>query len=136
MVRAGGVPFFVGQEVCGHGAKAVNAAQQAWCDALVKIGELQATGVDHRGYAEHALSGTYQDDQGKVFFMPALAFGEQTFRNDNADADNQGIQIHGSVTITMGHVWAIDKDGNAVMVDRTWLFRKAGQTHLECRDPS
>lgn len=134
----------------------VNAAQQAWCDALVKIGELHATGGDYRGYAEQVLSEAYNYDQGKVFFKPTLAFGEQTFRNDkkgalayfvggdpdypndsgfalkpwvkarydNAGANNEGIQIYGSVAITMGNVWVTDKDGNEVMVDKTWVFRK------------
>jgi hypothetical protein len=134
----------------------VNAAQQAWCDALVKIGELHSTGGDYRGFAEQVLSDAYNYDQGKVFFKPTLAFGDQTFRNDkkgalayfvggdpdypndsgfalkpwvkarydNAGADNQGIQIYGSVAITMGNVWVTDKDGNEVMVDKTWVFRK------------
>jgi hypothetical protein len=62
--------------------------------------------------------------------MPAPAFGEQTFRNDNAAADYQGILIHGSVTTTKGHVWAIDKDGNEVMVDRTLPFRQGSDGKL------
>lgn len=134
----------------------VNAAQQAWCDALVKIGQLKEEGGDYRAYAESVLSEAYNYDYGKVFFKPTLAFGEQTFRNDkkgalayfvggdpdypndkgfalkpwvkarydNAGENNQGIQIYGSVAITMGNVWVTDKDGNEVMVDKTWVFRK------------
>jgi ABC-type Fe3+-hydroxamate transport system substrate-binding protein len=30
----------------------VNAAQQAWCDALVQIGKLKEEGGDYKGYAE------------------------------------------------------------------------------------
>jgi hypothetical protein len=134
----------------------VNAAQQAWCDALVKIGKLKEEGDDYKAFAEQVLSDAYNYDNGKVFFKPTLAFGDQTFRNtkqgalayfvggdsefpndkgfalkpwvkaryDNAGEKNEGIQIYGSVAITMGNVWVTDKDGNEVMVDKTWVFRK------------
>lgn len=58
----------------------VNAAQQAWCDALVKIGELQETGGDFKAFAEQVLSDAYDYDNGKVFFKPTLAYGPKTFR--------------------------------------------------------
>ncbi len=134
----------------------VNAAQQAWCDALVRIGQLKEEGGDYRAFAEQVLSDAYNYDHGKVFFKPTLAFGEQTFRNDkkgalayfvggdpsypndkgfaltpwvkarydNAGANNAGIQIYGSVAITMGNVWVTGKDGKEVMVDKTWVFKK------------
>lgn len=134
----------------------VNAAQQAWCDALVKIGKLKEEGGDYKAYAEKVLSDAYNYDYGKVFFKPTLAFGDQTFRNnkkgalayfvggdpdypndkgfaltpwvkaryDNAGGNNQGIQIYGSVAITMGNVWVTDKTGKEVMVDKTWVFKK------------
>jgi hypothetical protein len=134
----------------------VNAAQQAWCDALVKIGQLKEEGGDYKAYAEKVLSEAYNYDYGKVFFKPTLAFGDQTFRNDkkgalayfvggdpdypndkgfalkpwvkarydNTGTKNEGIQIYGSVAITMGNVWVTDKSGNEVMVDKTWVFKK------------
>lgn len=134
----------------------VNAAQQAWCDALVKIGRLKEEGGNYKAYAETVLSEAYNYDYGKVFFKPTLAYGKQTFRNDkkgalayfiggdpdyptdkgfaltpwvkarydNAGEGNQGIQIYGSVAITMGNVWVTGKDGKEVMVDKTWVFRK------------
>ncbi|MDO8939658.1 MAG: hypothetical protein Q7U98_10910 [Methylicorpusculum sp.] len=134
----------------------VNAAQQAWCDALVKIGKLKEEGGDYKAYAEKVLSEAYNYDYGKVFFKPTLAFGDQTFRNDkkgalayfvggdpdypndkgfalkpwvkaqydNTGDNNEGIQIYGSVAITMGNVWVTDKSGNEVMVDKTWVFKK------------
>jgi len=134
----------------------VNAAQQAWCDALVKIGQLKEEGGDYKSFAEQVLTDAYNYDNGKVFFKPTLAFGDQTFRNDkkgalayfiggdadypsdkgfaltpwvkarfdNAGAKNQGIQIYGSVAITMGNVWVTGKDGKEVMVDKTWVFKK------------
>ena len=134
----------------------VNAAQQAWCDALVKIGKLKEEGGDYKAFAEQVLSDAYNYDNGKVFFKPTLAFGDQTFRNDkkgalayfvggdsdypndkgfaltpwvkarydNAGTKNEGIQIYGSVAITMGNVWVTAKDGSEVMVDKTWVFKK------------
>lgn len=134
----------------------VNAAQQAWCDALVEIGRLKEEGKDYRAFAEKVLSDAYNYDYGKVFFKPTLAFGDQTFRNDkkgalayfvggdpdypndkgfaltpwvkarydNAGQKNEGIQIYGSVAITMGNVWVTGKDGKEVMVDKTWVFKK------------
>lgn len=64
----------------------VNLAQQAWCDALVKIGQLKEEGGDYKTYAEQVLSEAYNYDNGKVFFKPTLAFGDQTFRNDKKGA--------------------------------------------------
>jgi hypothetical protein len=134
----------------------VNAAQQAWCDALVKIGQLKEEGGDYKGFAEQVLSDAYNYDNGKVFFKPTLAYGDQTFRTtkkgalayfvggdpeypddkgfalkpwikarySNLGNQNEGIQIYGSVAITMGNVWVTDKEGNEVMVDKTWVFKK------------
>lgn len=134
----------------------VNAAQQAWCDALVKIGKLKESGEDYKAFANQVLSEAYNYDSGKVFFKPTLAYGEQTFRNtkegalayfvggnpnypddkgfalkpwvkaryDNTGSKNEGIQIYGPIAITMGNVWVTDKEGNEVMVDKTWVFKK------------
>jgi len=134
----------------------VHAAQQAWCDALVKIGKLKEEGGDYKAYAEQVLSDAYNYDYGKVFFKPTLAFGNQTFRTDkkgalayfvggdpdypndkgfalnpwvaarydNIGEKNEGIQIYGSVAITMGNVTVTGKDGKDVMVDKTWVFKK------------
>ena len=141
----------------------VNAAQQAWCDALVKIGKLKEEGGDYKAFAEQVLSEAYNYDNGKVFFKPTLAFGDQTFRNDkkgalayfiggdpafpddkgfalapwvkarydNAGENNEGIQIYGSVAITMGNVWVTSKDGKVVMVDKTWVFKKGKDGKLK-----
>lgn len=140
----------------------VNAAQQAWCDALVKIGKLKEEGGDYKAYAEQVLSDAYNYDFGKVFFKPTLAYGDQTFRNDkngalayfiggdkdypndkgfaltpwvkarfdNAGQNNEGIQIYGSVAITMGNVWVTGKDGKEIMVDKTWVFKKGKDRKL------
>lgn len=141
----------------------VNAAQQAWCDALVKIGQLKEEGGDYKTFANEVLSSAYNYDNGKVFFKPTLAYGEKTFRNDkkgalayfvggdpdypndkgfalapwvkarydNAGPNNEGIQIYGSIAITMGNVWVTGKDGKEVMVDKTWVFKKGKDGKLK-----
>lgn len=58
----------------------VNAAQQAWCDALVAIGKTHADGGDAKALATKVLDTAYAYDTGKVFFKPTLTFGDQTFR--------------------------------------------------------
>jgi len=141
----------------------VNAAQQAWCDALVKIGRLKEEGGDYKSFAKQVLTDAYDYDSGKVFFKPTLAYGDQTFRNDkkgalayfiggdadypndkgfalapwvkarydNAGEKNEGIQIYGSVAITMGNVWVTGKDGTVVKVDKTWVFKKGKDGKLK-----
>lgn len=64
----------------------VNAAQQAWCDALVKIGNLKETGGDYKAFATQVLSDAYDYDKGNVFFKPTLAYGPNTFRNTKEGA--------------------------------------------------
>ena len=59
----------------------VNAAQQAWCDALVAIGKVSTEeGGDAKALATKVLSEAYDYDNGKVFFKPTLAYGKNTFR--------------------------------------------------------
>jgi hypothetical protein len=130
----------------------VEAAQQAWCDALVAIGKAE----DPKAVAQQVLTDAYDYDDGTVFFKPTLAHGEQTFRTtkegalayfvggnaefpddkgfalkpwvkarfDNLGDGTEGIQIHGNIAITMGHVWVTDKEGKETMVEKTFVFRK------------
>lgn len=58
----------------------VNAAQQAWCDGLVKIGQLYKEKGDYKGFASKFMDDMYDFKEGKVFFKPTLAFGKNTFR--------------------------------------------------------
>jgi hypothetical protein len=140
----------------------VNAAQQAWCDALIKIGKMKEDGEDYRAFTEKFLSEAYNYDHGKVFFKPTLSTGSQTFRNDKKGAlsyfiggdseyskdkgfalkpwvearyengeNNEAIQIYGTIAITMGNVWVTDKEGNEVMVDKTWVFKKTDDGKLK-----
>ncbi len=64
----------------------VNAAQQAWCDALVEIGRQHAAGEDYRAFADKVLTDAYDYDNGRVFFKPTLAWGDQTFRKTKPGA--------------------------------------------------
>lgn len=64
----------------------VNAAQQAWCDALVAIGKTHKDGGDAKALASKVLTEAYDYDKGSVFFKPTLAYGEKTFRPTKAGA--------------------------------------------------
>jgi hypothetical protein len=64
----------------------VNAAQQAWCDALVAIGKAHTDGGDAKALATEVLTAAYDYDKGTVFFKPTLAYGEKTFRPTKAGA--------------------------------------------------
>lgn len=140
----------------------VNAAQQAWCDALVAIGKTHEEGGDAKALALQVLSDAYYYDKGSVFFKPTLAYGKNTFRPtkegalayfvggdanfpedkgfalkpwvkaryDNLGEGDEGIQIHGDIAISMGNVWVTAKDGTEVMVDKTFVFKKADDGKL------
>jgi len=58
----------------------VNAAQQAWCDGLVKVAQTHARGGDAKAEAAQMIDALYDYSDGKVFFKPTLAFGPRTFR--------------------------------------------------------
>jgi hypothetical protein len=59
----------------------VNAAQQAWCDGLVRIGTVLKASGDFRAAATAVIDELYDYQDGVVFFKPTLAHGRQTFRN-------------------------------------------------------
>lgn len=64
----------------------VNAAQQAWCDALVAIGKAHEDGGDAKALATQVIAEAYNYDHGSVFFKPTLAYGERTFRTTKEGA--------------------------------------------------
>ncbi len=134
-------------------AAEVEAAQKAWGKALIEIsetferkGQAAATRL-----ATKVLDTAYAYDAGGVLFKPTLASGPQSFRMTKAGAlayfvggdkaypndpgfalrgwkqfsyENAGVLIDGNSAITMGKVHLIDKNGEAVSVDKTWGFRK------------
>jgi hypothetical protein len=131
----------------------VIAAQKAWCDALVRIGKVYQEEGDYSAVASQAIDNLYDYKEGKVLFKPTYTFGKNTFRPTKAGAlsyfvggnpsfpeddpgfalqpwvtcvaDNpNGIQIHGSIAITMGNVSLTSKDGKPAKVDKTFVFRK------------
>jgi hypothetical protein len=64
----------------------INAAQKAWCDALVEIARLHSTGGDYKAFAEQVLTDAYDYDSGRVFFKPTLTTGDQVFRKTKKGA--------------------------------------------------
>ena len=64
----------------------VNAAQTAWCDALVKIGRVYGEGGDYKTVASRLIDDLYDYKDGTVFFKPTLAFGANAFRSTKQGA--------------------------------------------------
>lgn len=64
----------------------VNAAQQAWCDGLVKISKTAKEGGDAKAVASQVIDDLYDYQEGVVFFKPTLASGKNTFRPTRAGA--------------------------------------------------
>jgi hypothetical protein len=64
----------------------VNAAQLAWCDALVRIGDVHAKGGDFRAVAGALIDDLYDYAEGTVFFKPTLAYGKNAFRSTKQGA--------------------------------------------------
>ena len=64
----------------------VNAAQRAWCDGLVKIGEVYKDGGDYKAAASKFIDDLYDYKDGTVFFKPTLAFSKNTFRSTKQGA--------------------------------------------------
>jgi hypothetical protein len=66
--------------------KEVNAAQQAWCDGLVKIGKVYKEKGDYTAVAGQLIDDLYDFKEGRVFFRPTLAFGKNAFRTTREGA--------------------------------------------------
>jgi len=64
----------------------VNAAQQAWCDGLIKISKTAKEGGDAKAVAARIIDDLYDYQEGVVFFKPTLASGKHTFRPTRAGA--------------------------------------------------
>lgn len=131
----------------------VQAAQEAWGQALIKISKTnREKGLKKATETANAiLDAAYGYNMGPVLFKPTLASGEQTFRTtkegalayfvggnkkfpgdkgfalkkwDKYDFKNAAVYINGDMALTMGHVILTDPDGKVTTVDKTWGFKK------------
>src|ERR1700674_2882190 len=64
----------------------VNAAQRAWCDALVTMGQVYSEGGEYKAVASLLIDELYDYQDGTVFFKPTLAFGANAFRSTKEGA--------------------------------------------------
>lgn len=64
----------------------VNAAQQAWCDGLIKIGQTYRDHGDYKTVASQIIDDTYDFKEGRVFFRPTLAVAPRAFRTTKEGA--------------------------------------------------
>lgn len=131
----------------------VQAAQQAWCKALVDISATYTNSGQPaaKALAEKVIDAAYGYQMGAVLFKPTLTVNPQTFRTTRAGAlsyfvggdptfpkdtgfalkgwskcevANAGIFIVGDSATTMGKVNFTGKDGKVTAVDKTWNFVK------------
>ena len=134
-------------------AAEVQAAQQAWCQALVDISNTHARSgqAAAKALAEKVIDAAYGYQMGGVLFKPTLTTNPQTFRPTRAGAlayfvggdsafpkdtgfalkgwtacqpVNNAIFISGDSATTMGKVNITGKDGKVTTVDKTWKFVK------------
>ncbi len=135
----------------------LQAAQRAWCDALLAISRTHRAGGDARALAASIIDRAYNYGHAPVLFKPTLAHGENTFRTtrDGAlsyfvggDASrpedagfalkpwvkarfrNAATFIEGRLGITMGHVTFTDETGAETTVEKTWVFRQGPDGRL------
>jgi len=64
----------------------VNAAQKAWCEALVTIGQVYNEGRNYTAVASRLIDELYDYKDGTVFFKPTLAYGANAFRSTKEGA--------------------------------------------------
>lgn len=134
-------------------AEEVQAAQEAWGAALLKISkENREKGAKQAAKTAGAvLDAAYGYNLGPVLFKPTLTAGEQVFRttcegalayfvggnksfpNDSGFAlkpwekfeyKNAAVHINGNLALTMGNVMLTDSSGKVTTVDKTWGFKK------------
>ncbi len=138
-------------------AAQLEAAQQAWCEALVSISKTHREGGDAKTLAAKIIDSAYNYANGPVLFKPTLTHGEQTFRttregalayfvggnpafpNDKGFAlkpwakarfVNAATYIEGPLGTTMGHVILTDTSGKETKVEKTWIFRRGDDGKL------
>lgn len=131
----------------------VEAAQQAWGDALVQIAtDYSEGGIDKaRATAEAVIAAAYGYDMGPVLFKPTLTEAPRTFRTTAEGAlsyfvghneafptdtgfaikgwtaveiENAAIFISGNTAKTIGNVHITGADGSVTTVDKTWGYQR------------
>ncbi len=129
----------------------VEAAQQAWGAALVRIATAHREGGAERAraVAGEVLDAAYGYAAGPVLFKPTLTVAPQTFRTTREGAlayfvggnpafphdsgfalngwqrveiSNSAVVIQGRTALTQGNVRLTDGQGRVVTVDKTWGF--------------
>lgn len=131
----------------------VEAAQKAWCQALVDISTTHERSgqAAAKALAEKIIDSAYGYQMGAVLFKPTLTVAPQTFRTTRegalayfvggnsafpkdqgfalngwtrCEARNAGIFLNGNSATTMGKVNITNKRGQVTTVDKTWQFVK------------
>lgn len=160
---AAAFPFALSAQASANGGPApinvaqLEAAEQAWCEALIAISKTHREGGDARALAGRIIDAAYNYANAPVLFKPTLTYGEQTFRTTRAGAlayfvggdpafpndtgfalkpwasarfVNAATYIEDDIGITMGHVIITDTSGKETKVEKTWVFRRGDDGKL------
>ena len=128
-------------------------ARSAWGESLIEISQAyEKKGIDQATVvANKMLDNLYGFEFGAVLFKPTLSGGNQTFRSDKEGAlsyfvgnnpkypmdsgfgikdwlevksETSSMFIDQNIAMWMGWVTLINKEGNAVKVDKSWGYKK------------
>lgn len=122
----------------------IEAAQQAWGNALIAIGAAHVAGEDYRGLTLEHANKLYAFEMGPVLFKPTVATAPHQFRTTFEDAisyfvgghiegdtgfalrpwvnvefQNEEIFINGNFAVAMGNYFFTAADGERIKVEYT-----------------
>lgn len=140
-------------------ADELNAAQKAWADGVIAIGEAHSKGDDYKTLAENFLEQTYlfNDPQHPLLFKPtraakipfrnnlvgALSYfigGNPDFAEDEGFAlepwsaiefDNSQVFNYSDVAVTIGHYTLTDTNGKQATLEYSLGFIKDDNGNLK-----
>ncbi|KQI67389.1 phosphoribosyl-AMP cyclohydrolase [Loktanella sp. 3ANDIMAR09] len=124
----------------------ITAAQTAWGEGIVNIGQIHTDGGDYRAAATDHINTFYAYEEGEVLFKPTLA-AEDQFRGSFDEAlsyfvggdiaedggfaiapytnvrwENEGTIISGDTAMAMGNYFFTTTDGSEVKVEYTFGY--------------
>lgn len=137
----------------------VTETLQRWCDNVVWIGEVYASGGDYKSAAQQVLTDNYDYDHGKVLFKPTLAYGAHTFRPTKEGGlayfvganpsfpEDKGFKLkpwvkvwynklsyvlHGDLAVLQCNVHLIGADDSHIFVNKSFVFKlcEDGKTRI------
>jgi hypothetical protein len=118
----------------------VAAAVVAWCDGLVKIGQVYTDKGDYKKFASEFIDATYDYADGRVFFRPTLAASPRAFRKTKPGAlayfvggDAEYPEDTGFALKPWVKVWADNDEANNGIQIHGDVAAAMGNIHLKAK---